>query len=255
MVSDTQYVYLVCALLYAVAVGWGATVAEEYLSPTESRRVALFPQVAFRTGDLLLWNSCFKLRTDLEKILCSSRFTHVSLVFVDRAGVPFVWETVGETGHRLCKLAPLLRDSGSHMQCVLRKISVPLDSRAFEALARISIGQPYSFGFWKGVVRRWFPYLELPVSDKPSLTMPRFCSELVADTYRRFGVLDFAHRDTSPALILPDDFAECRSTRLPWANGYSLGPEIQVEYGSTAQHLQQLAAERISSAEFFTHSA
>jgi hypothetical protein len=186
-----------------------------------------------RTGDLLLWNSCFKLRTDIEKILCSSKFTHVSIIFVDKAGEPFVWETIGETGHRMCRLGPLLRDSGAHMQCVLRKINKPLDPRAFEALVRMALGQPYSFGFWKGVVHRWG--VQLPVSDKPSLLVPRFCSELVAETYQRFGVLDFEHHAKTPSLVLPGDFANDRDGEMPWANGYALGPEIELRYSRLRQ--------------------
>lgn len=202
--------------------------AEQYLSRVRLPRVSHIGHTSFRTGDLLLWSTCFKLRTDIEKIICSSRFTHVSLVFVDAAGVPFVWETMGETGHRLCKLHPLLKGCGDRIQCVLRKINKPLDSKAFEALVRAALGKPYSFGFWKGVVHRWG--IQLPIEEKPSLSSPRFCSELVAETYQRFGVLDFSHHFKTPTLVLPGDFSVQRDSGLPWVNDYALGPEIELKY-------------------------
>jgi hypothetical protein len=222
---DRQYIYIICAVLYSIAVSFGASAAEQWLTPPRASLKAVMHKVPTRSGDVILWSSQYKLRTDMEKLVCGSKFTHVGMVFMDRGGVPWVWEAV-VTGHRVQRLQTVLEKAAGREQVYLRKISIPLDSARLEAYIRSNIHNPYSFNMWRGVVLRWCESLHLPSMTKSGGA--RFCSELVADTYQHMGVLDFRNDLRDASYILPGDFGSSRSDLLPWVAGYGLGPEIQL---------------------------
>jgi hypothetical protein len=222
---DRQYIYIICAVLYSIAVSFGASAAEQWLTPPRASLKASVSRVPVRSGDVVLWSSQYKLRTDVEKLLCGSKFTHVALVFVDRAGVPWVWEAV-LTGHRVQKLATVLEKAAGRESVYLRKLSIPLPAAAFERYIRDNLEKPYSFDLWRAVVARWCDSLHLP--SPATGGHARFCSQLVADTYQHLGVLDFRNDFRDTAHILPGDFGSSRSDLLPWTQGYGLGPEIQI---------------------------
>lgn len=221
---DREYIILFCAVLYVLAVGVGTSCAFSWLAPPRAALRATLQSTTFCTGDILLWASLSKVRTDFEKLLSGSQYTHVSVVFVDAAGVPFVWESL-VSGHRVRRLDQVLAEWRFTDLCFLRKINRPLSSAACERFIRANLNTRYSFNMWRAVVNRWCASLQLPEWDSGEA---RFCSQLVADTLAHLGALNFTLAAAQPNLLLPGDFSVARSPRLPWTGGYSLGPEIQL---------------------------
>lgn len=225
---DRQYIWLSCAILYMLALGWAATHTEQWLRPAKVKEKVRVQDARFCTGDVLLFSSHPSLRQDVAKLMCGSQFTHVALVFVDRAGEPFVWECLC-SGHRVRRLHTVLTRASATHSCFWRRMNKPLDGRRFEQFMRLNLDQPYSFDIWRGVVRRWCSSLYLPRTPGQQLIHSRFCSQLVAETYAFLGVLDFTRSaNLSPNLVLPGDFATGKSADLPWVRGYCLGGEIEL---------------------------
>ncbi len=228
MPGDREYIWLVCAILYMLAVGWGASHTEQWLRPVKGCHQTRLHDAHFCTGDVLLWSSHWSLRTDVEKLLCGSQYTHVGMVFVDAAGVPFVWECL-RGGHQVVPLHAVVTRRSRHQTCFWRRINRPLDGSRVEPFLRWNLDQPYSFDFWRGVVRRWCSSLHLPEAPHAELVHSRFCSQLVAETYAFLGVLDFSISvNLSPHLVLPGDFAASTTGKLPWVNGYGLSGEVEL---------------------------
>jgi hypothetical protein len=223
--SDRQFIWLITAILYMIALGWAASHTEQWLELPRGRHKVTWQDAHVCTGDLLLFSSHPTLRTDVEKLLCGSQFTHVALIFVDAAGQPYVWECL-LSGHRMSPLATVLAKAAPHQSIFWRRINRPLDGREFERFVRHNLAHPYSFNLWRGVVRRWCSSLYLPQAPASNA---RFCSQLVAETYECLGALDFTHSaNLSPNLVLPGDFGAGRGFTLPWVNGYSLGGEVEL---------------------------
>lgn len=225
MSQPTQYVYLLCAILFSIAVSWSAQHTEMWLTRPLCKAHVPLLRGNFRTGDLILFSSKPSVRTDVEKLVSGSQYTHVAMVFVDHASVPYLWECV-RTGHRV---RPVTAQMLVKNRCYWRRISRPLDGGALEWFIVQNQQQPYSFNMWRGVLRRWCTSLNLPHSTASPLYQPRFCSQLVADTYVHFGVLDFATSDNlSPRMVLPGDLSAKSKTQLPWQRGYSLSGEVEL---------------------------
>lgn len=221
---DSEYVILFCAVLYVLSVGVGASCAFTWLTPPRASLKATLQSTTFCSGDILLWASLSRVRTDLEKVLTGSQYTHVSLIFVDRGGVPFVWESL-VSGHRVRRLDKVLKEWRFTDLCFVRKVNKPVNSAALERFIRANLSTHYSFNMWRAVVNRWCASLQLPEWDSGEA---RFCSQLVADTLAHLQLLDFSLTSLKPDLLLPGDFSVARSRRLPWTLGYSYGPEIQL---------------------------
>ena len=223
-------VILVACLMGLVVLTWSAENTLAMLRPVKRVERAYFDNLRLKTGDLLLWSYKLHLRTDIEKLLCGSQYTHVSIVFMDRCGIPYAWETVGKTGNRLVRLEAELTDP--RYQCVVRAINKEVDPRLFEAFVRTAYGGKYSFGFWQGLLYKWTPYLTPPVKNKEQMLAPRFCSELVSYTYERLGVMNFTSVGQFHALMMPGDFSETGETcrPLPTTNGYSFATETCLKY-------------------------
>lgn len=220
---DKQYVYLLCAILYGVAISWSCSHAERWLRPPRCKPRVKLSDARFCTGDVLLWSMPPTLRTDMEKLVSGSQHTHVALVFVDASNCAFAWECV-RSGHQVVRITPHFIQK--HGTCFWRRISKPVNSKALEHFILHNMHQPYSFDMWRGVVRRWCSALHLPHSvDARALAKPRFCSELVADSLAAVGALDFTMcTDLSPITVLPHDFSD--ACTLPWINGFGLSGEV-----------------------------
>lgn len=258
---DLTYVLILCALLYVVAVRGGVSCVEKYLLNPSPRRRARFRDTVFCSGDLLLWSTHSNAwYADLAKLICASPYTHVSVVFVDAAGVAFVWETNQDVGHRVKRLAAVLAET-HHSTCILRKLNRPVDSSRMEQFIRANLGNHYSFNVYSGVLMQWFTRLKLPavtsldltaatpatpaphVSPPPPPPPParprprRFCSQLVADTYECLGVISLRFSDkTHASLVLPSDFANPADRSVfHWLSSYALGPEIRLVYHDHAR--------------------
>ena len=233
---DLTYVLILCALLYVVAVRGGVSCVEKYLLNPSPRRRARFRDTVFCSGDLLLWSTHSNVwYADLVKLVCGSPYTHVSVVFVDAAGVAFVWETNQDAGHRLKRLAAVLTEA-PNSTCILRKLNRPVNSTLMKQFIRANLGNHYSFNVYSGVLMQWFTRLKLPAVSSTTTddTVPaqRFCSQLVADTYEFLGVISLRFSDkTHASLVLPSDFANPNDRSVfHWLSSYALGPEIRLTY-------------------------
>lgn len=229
--TEQQYVYLIYALLYTIAVGLGMSAAEQWLTPPRVRRRVHFVDATFRSGDIVLFvNNDMHLFTDIKKVAMGSRFTHIALVYVNSQGEAYAWET-DTHGHKVTPLLPMLHKKLQQGQtCVWRKLSKPVSSSRLEQFLRANQGQPYSYNLWRALMNRWFAALQMPmpVSTYSSLRAPRFCSQLVAETYEYLGVLDFSTAINGPVVLLPADFGMERAHQLPWTHQFALGAEIEL---------------------------
>jgi hypothetical protein len=258
-VNDTNYIYLLCALFYIITVAVAVASVGNFLMEPMLRRRSLFAETTFRSGDLILWSKCLKWYTDIEKIVCGSRYTHVTLVVVSSRGVPYGWETNVETGHQLKPLALLVAEK-SDCVCVLRKLNRPVDESLLCAFVRDNIGNKYSYNVWDGVVNQLLssihkrkpaearkptrPRERLDIRERWDIRersasctsrplfprKKRFCSQLVADTYMHLGVIDlFKSVKSKSKLVLPGDFSAANDhNALHWVQPYALGPEIKI---------------------------
>jgi len=235
---DKNYIVLIWLFVCVVAVACGLNTVHGFLVQPVIKRKNKFAKTTFRTGDLLLWSTSFKWYTDVQKIACASRFTHVGLVFVDRQGIPFLWESTTKNGQQMTRLDNVFETYiNNHATCVLRKINFPLDSVAFESFVMANIGKGYSFRLWDGVVNRWLHRMHLPQlhygKHKQQPPPDRFCSQLVADTYQHLNVIRLELSDKNNSqLVLPSDFSVNGQAENPhalfWVTPYALGPEIKL---------------------------
>lgn len=228
MQRDINYVYVLCVVLYILTLALGVRWAETYLAEPFVRRHVTLDKVALRSGDLLLWSNPCCWYTDIEKLMCGSPYTHVSMIVIHpRTHEPFVWESTARTGNRLIKLVDVLRDKGL---CVLRKLNVPVDEQRLHQFIKSNRGQRYSYNVWDGVVNRWFRMVRLPRLNVTRVRKRRFCSQLIADTYAHMGVIDLGRSDRQQShLVLPGDF--CLATdrhAFFWNKPYALGAETRL---------------------------
>lgn len=223
-------VFLIMCILSILFFSWTAETVHRMLGPVKSTKRIFFDQMKFKTGDLLLWSYKLNIKTDIGKLFCGSQYSHTSIVFMDAAGIPYAWETTQKTGNRLVRLEAELIDP--RYQCMVRPINRGVDSRLFETFVRTAYGGKYSTAYWQGLVYKWTPYLTPPVVNKEHMRASRFCSELVAYTYERLGVMDFTAAGQFHALMMPGDFSVAGSvcTPLPVTNGYTFGQEIAIKY-------------------------
>ena len=243
-VNDINYIYLLCAFFYIITVGAAVASVGNFLMEPMLRRQSRFGETTFRSGDLILWSKCLKWYTDIEKIVCGSRYTHVTLVLVSPRGVAYGWETNVETGHQLKPLVRLVAEK-SDCVCVLRKLNRPVDESLLCDFVRDNIGNKYSYDVWDGVVNQLLSFIHKrkPESVAAGVThrlrpssaslvplKKRFCSQLVADTYMHLGVIDlFKSVKSKSKLVLPGDFSVANDHgALHWVKPYALGPEIKI---------------------------
>lgn len=227
--GELEYVYVLCAVLYVLAIGVGAVGAERALTAPVVYRHSRITETQFRSGDVLMWVAPSSFNDDFVKLVCQNKITHVGMVFVDKSGVPFTWESL-YTGHSVVPLLPCLtrRTAKGHV-CMLRKITRPLDSKLFEQFIRDNLNKPYSFTAWRAILRRVFKVLNVPAGFSDVEGEARYCSQLVAETFESLGVLDFRNCVKPASLILPADFSEEVTQELPWVAPYSLGPPIRLD--------------------------
>ena len=177
----------------------------------------LMPQL--QTGDLLLFAGC-GWTSDLVRLFTRSPWSHVAMVVrLPEHGQPLVLETtaVNESAdlHQAepkagVVLVPLARKLAGYPGAVAlrRRLGAPLDERQQRLLARLierlryrpyrNYVRAHLYGFLRGAARPCYSGL--------------FCSELVAELYRRLGWLP---RELVSRNLVPGHFA---SPRLPLAD-------------------------------------
>lgn len=205
------------------------------LWPLEGRRSARLHEYTFETGDLLLFSGAGlfgPLGAAALKLLGGSPYTHVGAVYRDPSSSHlYVWEmragldNGGEgAGARLSSLYAALSDYAG--QVVVRPVGRRIDVRMFERFVRERWGQGYAYSFYLNGYERCFEH-HPPLAPTPRRTAgsPRFCADLIAETYEALGVLRYDGWPVPASSALPRDFAQA-SERLPYAPGWRFGDEI-----------------------------
>jgi uncharacterized protein YycO len=182
----------------------------------------------FRSGDILLFNGLGargNFGAHLTRMCVGTGYTHIGMVYVHTdTGRPYVWE-MHLTGSRLMPLRAKMRNYRG--TCSVRSLSPALSvekQRAFDQFIRSRWGDPYSYHFITHGYNRLFRFLPMPVTGGQKRQDAYYCCDLVADTLKEVGVLDFNNTD-HPSELTPRDFTT-RRQRLPMRAGFSYGPEI-----------------------------
>ena len=163
----------------------------------------------FRNGDVVLENGRGLDYEILTSMLSRSCITHVGVVCHDASGAPFIFHT-SRHGARLCALHVWFRRATRTNRVFVRHVSTHIPNRDMEAAVAPLLGTPYTYRFWKAVLRQWVA-MELPGASDEQAGM--FCSEIICRVFERLGLLDFSDSPLSPALALPCHF---EAAQLPW---------------------------------------
>ena len=192
---------------------------------------------SLQTGDLLLFSGKGFASAGIKWLL-GSTWSHVGLV-VRPAGHdarPLLWEATPCTdlvdvitgrpagGARLVSLHARLDTFPGAV--AVRRLSKRLDALQRARFARVLRqlhGRPYE--------KRWLELL-LAVSERIDLSRENlttlFCSELVAETYQRIGLLDDVAQGGLPSNeYTPRHFSAAHD--LPLRQGFALDPEVRLD--------------------------
>ena len=192
-----------------------------------------------KTGDIVLFSGKSGFSRTI-KYFTTSVWTHVGMVLeVPGHEGPLVWESlrIGEiedvVDQRLKSGVQLLslceRVVRSYDAIAVRQLSHPVDSAMLDAALRFRLevrDRPYEQNVFEVVRAAWDGPFGLNTEDLSSL----FCSELVAASYQRMGLL-LPHEDGGAPSneYTPAYFS--RRGRLDLRGKWSLGPEILVNAG------------------------
>ena len=197
-----EYMYILTALFVAAAITWAACHAQVLVPLNLKRRLKISMSGAVRTGDLLLFSTSMCKTSDIQKLATASPFTHVGIAFVDRSGIPFVWESRVGSGYALNKLSSRLREPGE--ACMVRHLNKPVSPYALETIIRAELGTPYAFNFWRGLLSQWCSYVRVPEAGDD---VGKCCSNMVAYVYVRLRVMTIRANQPGNSLM-PGDFAK-----------------------------------------------
>ena len=219
MTSDTAETLLTTSLLMLVLLLTAAKAV--HLFPLQRTHSIAWQSIPFASGDLLLC-SLAGIKDDVLKFCFHCPITHVGMVVRDARGATFIWEAT----RRGCRLVPLRSYCTSPRSIfVYRKLlGPPLDPTRLERALTEHVGRKYSHCYWRPVYNQWFPYLPLAT---PAHRQTRFCTDLIADTLARVGVLDFSSLSRTCADLLPADFTEAAES-LPFTTKYRYGTEVRI---------------------------
>jgi hypothetical protein len=154
----------------------------------------------FKNGSILLENGNGLDYEIVTQQFTRSSVTHVGVVCHDASGTPFVFHT-SRPGAMLTHLDTWIRRTTRTNRVFVRHLSASISNHDMESAITPLIGVPYTYRFWKAVLRQWTS-LELPGSTDAGM----FCSELVSRVFENLGLLDFTGSVLSPGLTLPCHF-------------------------------------------------
>jgi len=227
-IAATMAVVAAIALLGVVAIRCRA------IEPLMRDRRCIPNDIAFESGDVLLFSGEGRaggFLTKLGRALTKTPYTHVGITWRSpTTNECYVWEM------RLGALGTELRPAQLVWDTYAGEISVRpiyragrrggIDACKMRDVMRSMFGLRYKYDFYVSTFNRWFSPLEFPY-HRGRGRRTRFCSDLVAETYARLGVLrNVPWRRTHD--IVPGDFAEDGAAELPLARGWSFGPETQL---------------------------
>jgi hypothetical protein len=191
------------------------------------------------TGDLFLFSSDFLISRVIQVVTHSS-YSHVGMVarYPDETGKLCFWECTTfnqlidkadhelHSGVRLVSLDKLLAIYANYVPGgfsvrLLKADRTPAFQEAFASFVKEVDARPMASE--PGMMAHWLEgkLLSLTASDASF-----FCSQLIADTYQRLGLLPI---DRPANAYAPRDFS-MQNTDLKLLSGASLGEELFVEW-------------------------
>ena len=210
------------------------SVSKEFKEEAKLIRRSIYTHT-YRSGDVLLFNGLGARGTfgaNLTRALAGSTYTHIGMVYVHpETGRPYVWE-MHLSGSRLMPLFAKMHNYRGHaaVRTLQPKIS-PEQQKRFDEFVRSRWGNAYSYAFIPHGYNRLFSFLPVPIAtDTTKRQSAYYCCDLVADTLRYIGVLDFQPHDNAdnPSALTPRDFT-VRRQNLPLHSKFTYGPEIRLE--------------------------
>ena len=234
--NKTPYCWLVTFGVMALLLVWFAQRVTHVDRPqcTTKARPESYP---FKAGDVLLCPSSL-----VTRLFSNSIWGHVALVYRDPYnGMLYAWETripvqgtwntiTTSLKSKATRLTPLFRYLKRSPQpiCVRSLLPREVDTHRLADFVRQKWNQPFGFDFvTNGANRVFMDVVGVPVITRTKGSA-RYCAELIAETLHFLGVLD-VNATVDPHVrtntIIPRDFSE-HEEHLPFANGFSLGPEV-----------------------------
>ncbi len=226
----------VCATVAALVL-WTARRWTHVQRPLGARHVP-WQEFPFKAGDMLLPPSNI-----FTQLAVGCVWGHVAMVYRDPSnGMLYAWETcipwqgvlwtfTTSMNQRAARLTPLHRYLHRCPKPVcVRALSREVDTQRFAQFVATKWNQPFGFDFLTNGANRVFADVVGVPGIKRTKGSARYCAELIAETMVHLGVLDFdacinPHLRTDH--VIPRDFS-AEHEHLPWATGWSLGPEILV---------------------------
>ena len=213
---------------------------------------------SLRNGDILLVCS-HSFASSIVNTVCSSRFSHVGIIFVDQFGKRWVLESIKSddtipplverslgpnTGVRMVELIPYLqRFNGECIAARVLQMRKEIADKLYfefdrymhsiiEQVYQEKKGTPYKRDYRDFLTARFSWLGGRPTNDLSTI----FCSELVTYIYKRAGILP--DDDTIPCQYTPDNYDHASNLQLV------LPPDIQRICFSSRKKLIKLSEEK-----------
>lgn len=220
--------------------------------PPNAPTIGLDDAIAkMQTGDLMLFHNDEYFESELIDVVTDSWFSHVGIVFRDpRGSGVYIWQTdpgviVRDEMGKLSQWGPP-RAGGEHAGAQLGVLRDAVLSTAKSwgdqpYWRQLSYSPSWPEPQWGDfVLKQMFdldgtPYtdgMEMPLDyflgheqNSPNPTGHMFCSEMIAATYQKMGLLP---GKPYPNYYAPHDFSSEPGATLPLQHGATLNPEWQI---------------------------
>ena len=175
------------------------------------------------TGDILLWSST-NFFSRLIQTFCNSSWSHVGMVVRFPGDLLMLWESTLDdrvSGVRLTPLSQSLCDT-----VAVRKMHIERTPLLFESVMKVRKelnGRPFESDLMQMVCASYDGPLGHNDTDLASL----FCSELIAETLIRIGILGSSKPSNE---YTPKDFSSEASAPLNLLGNVNLDDEIIIDY-------------------------
>lgn len=211
---------VVCVITLLLVYGTARRVMVEHIDELPRADVS-----ELRMGDLLVFGSVSGARQLVLELFQHGYASHVGLVVRDVGGDVFIWHITGRSSRpTLERLDDYLRTLVDGEFCITRAVSARVSVSDMRDAMHALADRRYSLTCVSHALRRFLHPFRRGSSSSSSSSLRSvsarlYCSQLVAETYVRVGVLKSA-----PLELMPVDLCECSSS-LDFVDGVSLGRE------------------------------
>jgi hypothetical protein len=190
------------------------------------------------TFDLVLWSSGDKF-AHLIQIATISKWTHVGMIVRFPGDVLMLWESTFDDNHSGVRLTPLSKAITEEV--AIRKCSVTRTAERWNRLMAVRKeldGRPFEDKVLEFICAAY----DGPFGGNKRNITALFCSELIAETYQRVGLLD----STLPSNeYTPNDFSSTASSGLLLLNGAKLSDETYVSPAVVVQSVREFNTSKL----------